>query len=196
MEKDIRKRILDLMKLNNISYGELQKRTGLSKSTLQRYIANDKSRIPIDRASTIAKGLNTTTAYLMGWTDYPYQADNNYLIAFPTKNNETNDNTKYMTTEEIALKYLLKECGYDLLKDEDKYFFIGKKCGSMPIAKRTVDDLISKTKELVELLAEKISTDLLFEVFETMNTPKSINLDNKNIENKKNFLRKKKNKGD
>lgn len=67
MEKSIRNKILDLMKKQDISYGELSKRTKLSKSTLQRYITKDDSKVPIDRLKMIANGLNTTPAYLLGW---------------------------------------------------------------------------------------------------------------------------------
>lgn len=72
MEKEIRDKILKMMNERNISYGELSKRTNLSKSTLQRYMTKEDAKVPIDRLSIIAKGLNTTPAYLMGWNNQIY----------------------------------------------------------------------------------------------------------------------------
>lgn len=73
MEKNIRDKILKLMKEQNVSYGELSKRTGLSKSTLQRYVTNPDIKVPIDRISLIAIGLHTTPAYLMGWSKHKHE---------------------------------------------------------------------------------------------------------------------------
>ncbi len=69
MEKEIRDKILNIMKNNGISYGELSRRTKLSKSTLQRYMTKKDVKVPIDRLKIIAEGLNTTPSYLMGWNN-------------------------------------------------------------------------------------------------------------------------------
>lgn len=68
MYKKIAKRIEEAMeKCNNISYGELSHKTGIPKSTLQRYATGDTRKIPLDRIEAIASATNTSTAYLMCW---------------------------------------------------------------------------------------------------------------------------------
>lgn len=64
---DIAQRILALITEKNISYGDISKATGISKSALQRYATGQTEKIPIDRLELIAKSLGTTTEYLMGW---------------------------------------------------------------------------------------------------------------------------------
>ena len=65
----ISERILNLLAEKDISYGELSIQTNIPKSALQRYATGQTEKIPIDRLDRIAKALNTTPAYLMGWED-------------------------------------------------------------------------------------------------------------------------------
>ncbi len=62
-------RILKIIKEKNISYGDLSKLTAIPKSALQRYATGETSKIPLDRLETIAKVLNVSPAYLMGWEE-------------------------------------------------------------------------------------------------------------------------------
>lgn len=66
--KEIEKRLKNLMKSKNMSMGELSRLTGIPKTTVSRYLY-DVSIIPTDRLSLIAKALNVTPGYLMGWED-------------------------------------------------------------------------------------------------------------------------------
>lgn len=59
----IRKRRTDL----NISQTELAKKTKSSKQTIYKYETNVITNIPSDKIEEIAKVLDTTPAYLMGW---------------------------------------------------------------------------------------------------------------------------------
>lgn len=65
----ISERILNLLAEKDISYGELSIQTNIPKSALQRYATGQTEKIPIDRLDRIAKALNTTPAYLMGWEE-------------------------------------------------------------------------------------------------------------------------------
>lgn len=49
-----------------ISLQELSRRTGLNKSTLQRYETGQISKLPLERAQLIAKGLETSVEYILG----------------------------------------------------------------------------------------------------------------------------------
>lgn len=70
---EIGQRILTIMEENNISYRDLEKATGISRSTLNRYAAKGKA-IPLDKLDVIAKALGTDTKTLMGW-NVPDQED-------------------------------------------------------------------------------------------------------------------------
>ena len=60
-------RILQALKQADLSYGELAKLTGISKSALQRYATGETKKIPIDSIEAIAKATNVSSQYLMGW---------------------------------------------------------------------------------------------------------------------------------
>ena len=55
------------IKQKNLSYYDLEKKTGIPKSALQRYATGETPKIPLDRLELIAKALGCTPSYLMGW---------------------------------------------------------------------------------------------------------------------------------
>ena len=61
----ISQRILQLVKEKGISYSELSKRTGISKSALQRYAVGDTPKIPIERVEAIATALGVNVQELL-----------------------------------------------------------------------------------------------------------------------------------
>jgi SOS-response transcriptional repressors (recA-mediated autopeptidases) len=54
-----------------MSYQMLSEKTGISKSSLQRYETGSIKNMPLDKIEVISKALDTTPAYLMGWKDEP-----------------------------------------------------------------------------------------------------------------------------
>ena len=48
---------------------ELACKVGVSRQTIQRYESGTISNIPSDKIELMAKALETTPAYLMGWSD-------------------------------------------------------------------------------------------------------------------------------
>lgn len=48
---------------------ELANKVGVSRQTIQRYESGTISNIPSDKIELMAKTLETTPAYLMGWSD-------------------------------------------------------------------------------------------------------------------------------
>lgn len=81
---EISNRLLSLIIKNDISYGELSKKTGIPKSALQRYATGETEKIPITRIEQMAKALNSSAAYIMGWEQRitaPTISDNN--VEFP-----------------------------------------------------------------------------------------------------------------
>ena len=68
---DIAIRILKAMSEKKISYGELNKATGIPKSALQRYATGETDKIPLDRLEMIADALGVSAEYLIGWENAP-----------------------------------------------------------------------------------------------------------------------------
>lgn len=66
---DIRNRISQKKTELNLSYQDMSDKTGLSKSTLQRYITGDIRNLGLDKLEILAKALDVTPSYLMGWED-------------------------------------------------------------------------------------------------------------------------------
>lgn len=64
---EIIKRIKERRIMQNLSYQDLADKTGISKSTLQRYETGFIKNLPIDKLEILANALNTTPGYLMGW---------------------------------------------------------------------------------------------------------------------------------
>lgn len=62
-------RLYNLIVEKGLSYGELSKLTGIPKSALQRYATGETEKIPIDRIETMAKALNSSATFIMGWED-------------------------------------------------------------------------------------------------------------------------------
>ena len=67
---DIRaQRINEVIKASGLSYAELEKMTGFSKSSIQRYATGETKKIPVDFIEKLASITNTDVRYLMGWED-------------------------------------------------------------------------------------------------------------------------------
>lgn len=80
--------ILTLMREQNISYGELSRRTGIPKSALQRYAVGETEKIPADRLELIAHALQTNLQDLMGGTTYSMYGDHSRNLAYLEKDQE------------------------------------------------------------------------------------------------------------
>lgn len=57
--------IAKLMTEKGITYAELEQRTGLSRSMLNRYVTGVTKKIPVDNLEKIAKGLNVPPVYFV-----------------------------------------------------------------------------------------------------------------------------------
>lgn len=98
------KRILKAIQETELSYGELSKLTGIPKSALQRYATGETEKIPIDRLEAIAKAVNVSAQYLMGWEE----SNNIDLTQYDLKPVETK---KFPMLGEIA-------CGEPIMCDQ------------------------------------------------------------------------------
>lgn len=62
-------RIKALVDSSDLSYQELEKLTGIKKSSLQRYASGVTTKIPLDVIEKLSKTFNVSQEYLMGWDE-------------------------------------------------------------------------------------------------------------------------------
>lgn len=65
--KGIIKRLKECVEKSNLTYLELEKRTGIAKSSLQRYVSGTTKKIPVDSIQIIAKEIGVSPEYILGW---------------------------------------------------------------------------------------------------------------------------------
>ena len=65
----IGEKIKALRKKRRMSVEELASKLGKNRATVYRYEKGDIESLPLDALDLLAKALNTTPAYLMGWSD-------------------------------------------------------------------------------------------------------------------------------
>ena len=59
-----RERLAEVMRLNHLSYAQLEELTGVAKSSIQRYLTGETVKIPIDFFDRVAAVTNTPVEYL------------------------------------------------------------------------------------------------------------------------------------
>ena len=62
-------RIKALVEKSGLSYQELEKLTGIKKSSLQRYASGATTKIPLDVIEKLSVAFNVSQEYLMGWEE-------------------------------------------------------------------------------------------------------------------------------
>ena len=75
----IPERLSMLIRDSGYTYERLEELTGIPKSNLQRYASGNTKKIPIDAVERVAPFLDSSAAYILGWTqekpDASYIAD-------------------------------------------------------------------------------------------------------------------------
>jgi transcriptional regulator with XRE-family HTH domain len=69
-------RIKLLIEQSGKSYQELEKITGIKKSSLQRYASGATAKIPLNVIEQLSKTFNVSQEYLMGWTEESKKSKN------------------------------------------------------------------------------------------------------------------------
>ena len=72
-------RIKSLIEKSGKSYQELEKITGIKKSSLQRYASGVTPKIPLDVIERLSVAFNVTQEYLMGWGEKENSPDERQL---------------------------------------------------------------------------------------------------------------------
>ena len=78
MTEQIHERIKRLRKQNKLSVDEIVKKLNISRATYYRYESNEIEKLPLTILEPLAKILNTTPAYLMGWQE-PHQQNKSII---------------------------------------------------------------------------------------------------------------------
>lgn len=74
--------LLEGMLRRQYSYADLEKKTGIPKSTLQRYFTEKTNKIPIDSVETICDALGLNTPEVLGWVSTPSAEEARLLRAW------------------------------------------------------------------------------------------------------------------
>ena len=62
-------RIKALVEKSGLTYQEIEKLTGIKKSSLQRYASGVTTKIPLDVIEKLSVAFNVSQEYLMGWDE-------------------------------------------------------------------------------------------------------------------------------
>ena len=62
-------RIKALIDSSGLSYQEIEKLTGIKKSSLQRYASGETTKIPLDVIEKLSVGFKVSQEYLIGWDE-------------------------------------------------------------------------------------------------------------------------------
>ena len=106
-------RIKKAIEDKGLSYVELSKLTGISKSSLQRYASGETTRIPIGNIEIIAKCTGVTARYLMGWDNESSEKDPLDILM------EKYDNIKPVKLKRFPLLGEIA-CGEPIFASEDR----------------------------------------------------------------------------
>ena len=68
---EILKRLQEAQRKSGLSYAMLEKKTGISHSTIQRYITGKSRKVPFADIEKICRALGCDPAEVIGWSDEP-----------------------------------------------------------------------------------------------------------------------------
>lgn len=118
-----------------LSYQDLADKTGMSKSTLQRYETGFIKNLGIDKLEILAQALETTPGYLMGWEK-----------TTPTPAKILN----FADATQMQYRDLMKLAGYtEEVYDKDNFFELVFKDskGNVVDVRRSVKEMIKRDKD-------------------------------------------------
>lgn len=93
---DVIKRLKECIEQSGLSYEQLEKKTGISRSSLQRYANGITSKIPIDAIQTIAEALGVRAEYIMGWDDTPPTTEDTIVKLLKAQYQLSEDDIKFI----------------------------------------------------------------------------------------------------
>ena len=121
---NISERLANEVEKSGLTYREIQEKTGIHISALNRYITGQTSKIPISKIEKIADALNISAAYLMCWTDDPHFAleedkesppveTDELKILIDSLSEDKKQQLEQLTEEEEKLSKIIAEESYE-----------------------------------------------------------------------------------
>ena len=133
-------RLLKVIVDSKLSYAELENRTGIAKSSIQRYARGTTKKIPAEAVNQIAKATNSSASWIMGISNAPIpQTNKSNNIEVPMKIN-------------IKLKERRKELGLTMLE-------VAKKVGvsEATVSRWESGDIANMRRDKIVLLAKALN---------------------------------------
>ena len=93
---EIIKRLKECIEKSGLSYEQLEKKTGISRSSLQRYANGITSKIPIDAIQAIAEALGVKAEYILGWDDTPPTTEDTIVKLLKAQYHLNEDDIKFI----------------------------------------------------------------------------------------------------
>lgn len=115
----IGERIKERRKQLGLTVDELSERLNKNRATIYRYESNDIEKLPTTVLEPLAKALEVTPAYLMGWEENAEVTSNSDLSALMQKY----DNIKPIKLKRFPMLGEIA-CGAPIFADEDKEHYI------------------------------------------------------------------------
>ena len=115
----IGERIKERRKQLGLTVDELSERLNKNRATIYRYESNDIEKLPTTVLEPLAKALEVTPAYLMGWEENSEVTSNSALSALMQKY----DNIKPIKLKRFPMLGEIA-CGEPVFADEDKEHYV------------------------------------------------------------------------
>ena len=125
----------------------------ISRATVYRYESAEIEKLPIDIIEPLARILQTTPEYLMGW-DLCIDIDDAKIISGIVKKGLNNEQT--LPNNLLGLKLLLNDVGYDLCKVNNNYY-LTHDTGACIVPEQDILSLLSSTEKYIKFSAYELA---------------------------------------
>ena len=152
MEQELektRKRMKELRIQKGYSYQDLANLTGFSKSVLQRYETGETDKLPLSRLKIIAKALQCSPAYLMGWDDTPPTSQNPHIEKYYQLNNDNKQTVNNLIDDLSEKQERLDALIQQLKEEQSSQTLIAASTGKNKVHQEVTDP--EKLKHIEEL---------------------------------------------
>lgn len=113
----LQERLTEIMKEKKLSYPDLEKMSGVPKSSIQRYATGTTKQIPFERVEKIASALNVDPLWLLGY-DAVSSDDRDVVSALASRAKPLLE----LPPDIAALNVLLYDIGEVIQRTDDGYF--------------------------------------------------------------------------
>lgn len=110
-------RIRKLIKESNKTYLELEKLTGVSRSSLQRYATGITTKIPLDVVDKLEKVFGVPKGYIAGWEPEDLGAIAAKVLADPTVFHLVEAYMKLSEADQVMVRSLVESLAAKTKKD-------------------------------------------------------------------------------